>query len=142
MPIVLLRHGSAGNREDWHADDHLRPLDDVGRRQATALADTLSSYPVTRILSSPYARCVQTVEPLAERLGLSIEARGEVADDAVAVAAVSMLRELGDAVAVACTHRALIKALIGPDRSCPKGAAWILEATPDGFEPTVYLPEP
>jgi 8-oxo-dGTP diphosphatase len=142
VPILLLRHASAGDRQDRDEDDHLRPLDDVGRLQAEALAEGLSAYRITRILSSPYVRCVQTVEPLAKLLGLPIEVRGEIADDAVVTAALSLLREVGEAVAVVCTHRAVITALIGPDRPCRKGAAWILEATADGFAPAVYLPEP
>jgi 8-oxo-dGTP diphosphatase len=142
MPIVLLRHASAGERDEWDGDDRLRPLDDLGRVQAAALVEGLSSHRVTRILSSPYVRCVQTVEPLADHVGLPIEVRGEVADDAVAAAALSLLREVADTVAVACTHRAVITALIGQGRPCPKGAAWILEATADGFAPTAYLPEP
>jgi hypothetical protein len=41
-----------------------------------------------------------------------------------------------------CTHRSVITDLIGPDRPCRKGAAWILETTPNGFAPAVYLQEP
>jgi broad specificity phosphatase PhoE len=33
----------------------------------------LGDYRITRILSSPAVRCLQTVEPLAQRRGLPIE---------------------------------------------------------------------
>ena len=48
----------------------------------------------------------------------------------------------GDAVVLVCTHRSVITDLIGPERPCRKGAAWILETTPNGFAPAVYLQEP
>jgi Histidine phosphatase superfamily (branch 1) len=54
-------------------DDRLRPLDKRGRAQALALVEALERYAIERILSSPYVRCVQTVEPLAEARELAIE---------------------------------------------------------------------
>lgn len=56
--ILLLRHGTVGNRNKWEGDDKLRPLDEKGRRQAIEPVDILSHYPIKRILSSPYVRCV------------------------------------------------------------------------------------
>ena len=44
-----------------------------GRRQADAVAAPLAGYPVTRLVSSPYLRCVQTLEPLSARLSLPVE---------------------------------------------------------------------
>ena len=39
MSIFLVRHAKAGKRSHWDREDALRPLDDVGRRQALALAE-------------------------------------------------------------------------------------------------------
>src|SRR5260370_37973533 len=46
------------------------PLSRVGREQAQALAERLSSLNFDAIYSSPLRRCLETAEPLAERLGI------------------------------------------------------------------------
>ena len=65
MAVLVVRHAKAGDRSSWPGADRDRPLSGKGRRQAEALVDTLSDWKPVRILSSPFARCVQTVEPLA-----------------------------------------------------------------------------
>jgi phosphohistidine phosphatase SixA/8-oxo-dGTP pyrophosphatase MutT (NUDIX family) len=71
-PLVLVRHALAGARKNWDGDDEERPLDDRGRKQARVLADVLSGYRPAELISSPSKRCVQTLEPYAERSGLEI----------------------------------------------------------------------
>ncbi len=73
MSLLLIRHATAGDRQAWEADDRVRPVDERGRRQSDALVDTLAGYTIDRIVSSPYLRCVQSVQPLAEARGLEIE---------------------------------------------------------------------
>ena len=65
--LLVIRHGRAGDSSEWEGDDRLRPLDKRGRRQAGALVESLAPFAIARILSSPYDRCVQTVEPLRYR---------------------------------------------------------------------------
>jgi phosphohistidine phosphatase SixA len=116
--IVLIRHASAGDRDEWDGDDRLRPLDEKGRRQSEKLVEQLADAPLARILSSPYVRCVQTVEPLAGARGLPIETLeelGEVADPRAAVGALTA----ADGAAV-CVHGDLVEELLG--RSMKKGA--------------------
>jgi 2,3-bisphosphoglycerate-dependent phosphoglycerate mutase len=69
-PIVyLVRHCEAtGQGQEPGA-----PLSEVGFRQAEQLADWFADREVARIVSSPYTRAFQTVEPLAKRRGLVIE---------------------------------------------------------------------
>ena len=83
MTVLLLRHAVAGHGTDA-PDDHLRPLDERGRRQADRLPDALAGYDVQRVLTSPYVRCRQTVVPLAGSLGLPIEERPELAEGSTA----------------------------------------------------------
>src|SRR5262249_55413614 len=64
-PVYLVRHAKAGSREQWRADDDLRPLTTKGWRQAEGLVEAFADRPLASILSSPAVRCVQTVEPLA-----------------------------------------------------------------------------
>jgi len=106
---VLVRHASAGDRRGWEGDDRLRPLDDRGRRQAAELAEKLRPLEIRRIVSSPYVRCVQTMEPLAAVLGLEVER-----DDRLAEGAGSAAAELvGEEGVAACTHGDVIHDLLG-----------------------------
>jgi 8-oxo-(d)GTP phosphatase len=71
--LLLVRHASAGSRSDWDGDDDKRPLDEKGLRQARRLAELLPHFRPTAILSVPRTRCTQTVEPLADKLGLEVQ---------------------------------------------------------------------
>jgi 8-oxo-dGTP diphosphatase len=106
---ILLRHASAGDRHSWTGDDRLRPLDDKGHRQAAEIAAALRSEEIRRVVSSPYVRCVQTVEPLAAELGLEVELDDRLIEGAGG-AAEPLLEE--DRV-VACTHGDVIHDLLG-----------------------------
>jgi 8-oxo-dGTP diphosphatase len=137
---LLARHASASRRDEWDGDDRLRPLDGKGRRQAEALVETLVELGATRLLSSPYVRCVQTLEPTAARLGLPVEERDELAEGASADEVKALLEELLGSVPVLSTHGDVIEELLGPQRRCKKGAVWMLEV--DGGDARVdrYLP--
>ena len=78
---VLLRHGSAGERSSWAGDDHDRPLDDAGRKQAEALVEVLRAYGVRRVVSSDVLRCLDTVEPYAAAMGLHVETEPLFSED-------------------------------------------------------------
>jgi 8-oxo-(d)GTP phosphatase len=119
VTVILLRHASAGDRHAWTGDDRLRPLDERGRAQATALRDILLARGVTRALSSPYVRCTQTVAPL----GLDIEPDERLAEGAPLQATLDLLAELDNAVA--CTHGDVIENVLG--HGLRKGAAAVLE---------------
>ena len=111
MSVVLLRHASAGDRAEWVGDDRLRPLDPRGRRQAAKLVAPLLELGVTRVLSSSYVRCVQTVEPLAEALGVELELDERLAEGAGRAAALKLFENLDDAVA--CTHGDIVEEVLG-----------------------------
>ncbi|OLT14241.1 hypothetical protein BJF78_19790 [Pseudonocardia sp. CNS-139] len=70
--IVLVRHARAGSRNQWDGDDDLRPLSGSGQEQAQQLGRLLALFGPERIVTAPPLRCRQTVEPLAEALGLPI----------------------------------------------------------------------
>ena len=120
MTSVLLRHAAAGDREDWDGDDFHRPLDARGRRQALEFVELLRPFGVRRVVSSPYVRCVETVEPLAAALELSVELDDRLAEGAGA-SAIDLLREDG---VVCCTHGDIAEALLG--RGLKKGASVVL----------------
>lgn len=126
MSAILLRHASAGDRMLWQGDDRLRPLDERGRRQAEALVALLLPLGVRQVVSSPYVRCVQTVEPLAREIGVEIE-HDETLAEGTGDAATSLLTEAG---VLACTHGDVIEAVLG--HGLKKGSAAVLEPGADG----------
>jgi 8-oxo-(d)GTP phosphatase len=139
---LLVRHGTAGNRKDWEGDDRLRPLDEKGRRQSQALAESLIHYPVKHILSSPFVRCTQTVEPLAERLGLPVIEVEQLAEGATAEDVEGLIDGLGGGLAVLCTHGDVIELIVGPDAPNRKGGFWLVEKGDDRVAPIRYVPPP
>lgn len=67
MTVYLVRHcQSTGQAPD-------APLTPLGHEQAARLADALGDLGIRRIVSSPYTRARQSIQPLAERLGLAVE---------------------------------------------------------------------
>jgi phosphohistidine phosphatase SixA len=140
VALLLVRHGSAGSRSRWQQDDRLRPLDKRGRRQAEGLVDALSGYPIDRIVTSPYARCVQTVQPLALRVGIEIEKREELAEGSGPLGVLGLIHEVAGNTSILCSHGDVILDLIGWERKASKGSTWILELDGDRFAPAVYLP--
>jgi phosphohistidine phosphatase SixA len=127
--VLLIRHTRAGDRADWVGDDRLRPLDERGWRQAEELVDLLSAIPIERIVSSPYDRCVQTVEPLARSRGLAIELREELGEELQMTDGAKLVRTLlGEDVAVCC-HGGLSDAVAGEPQK--KGEVLVLAADAD-----------
>jgi 2,3-bisphosphoglycerate-dependent phosphoglycerate mutase len=53
-------------------------LSESGHRAAQRIADLLQDRGIALIVSSPYTRAVQTVQPLADRLGISIQVDAEL----------------------------------------------------------------
>ena len=75
-PIILVRHASAGPKDESAGEDLLRPLDAEGVLDALLLADLLTCFaPRARVISSPALRCTESVRPYAEGFGGSVEAR-------------------------------------------------------------------
>ncbi len=68
-----MRHARAGSRSHWTGDDRKRPISPKGEKQAAKLVTQFEKLPVSAVYSSPYLRCMQTVEPLARARGLTLE---------------------------------------------------------------------
>jgi broad specificity phosphatase PhoE len=137
VTIHLVRHAHAGKRSEWPDDDLLRPLSERGWAQANHVRKVLDETPVGRIVSSPFVRCLQTVEPLAESLDLTIEQCDALAENAHGDPAYALLLELDAVDGVACSHGDVIPALLrrlvadgmfvdGPLLD-QKGSMWIVE---------------
>lgn len=140
MALYVVRHANAGPRASRDPDER-RPLNEQGWRQAERIADLLAPAGVERILSSRYLRCVQTVEPLAARLGLTIEEHPALAEEAGLEQAWDLLQALAGTTAVVCSHGNILSPILdrvhrrgaeieAAEWSCHKGSVWRLE--PDG----------
>jgi phosphohistidine phosphatase SixA len=129
--LLLIRHATAGDPTAWVGDDRARPVDEGGQAQAAGLVDSLADRPLTRILTSPYLRCVQTAEPLARARGLPLEYRHELGDDARPEEALALMRELAHEPAALCAHGDLIEELLGEELK--KGAVAAVEVTEAGL---------
>jgi phosphohistidine phosphatase SixA len=111
MRLFVVRHVKAGERSRWRGADERRPASKNGHRQAIALADRLEADGVSALISSPALRCVQTVEPLADRLGLKIEIDERLAEGSPFEHALAVVRDAPDR-ALLCSHGDVITDLI------------------------------
>jgi 8-oxo-dGTP diphosphatase len=151
-PIYLLRHAKAGKSAQWSGPDEERPITRRGRRQARRLVERFERLEIGRIVSSPFVRCVQTVEPLAEARGLQVETADELAEETDVEIVLRFLSALGDEPTVVCGHGPEISALVlrfeadGVDlsglRGLAKGSVWVLEREGGRFVSARYLPAP
>ena len=123
--MLVIRHGSAGEREEWNGDDRFRPLDEKGFTQASRLVELLDGYEISRVLSSPAVRCVQTVEPLARAHGLDVAVRDGLAEERQERDGAELVKSLrGEDVAV-CVHGGLSEAAF--DVSQKKAEALVVD---------------
>ncbi|GAA1648894.1 8-oxo-(d)GTP phosphatase [Nonomuraea maheshkhaliensis] len=130
VPLVLVRHGSAGSRSEWQGDDAARPLDADGGSQAATLATALPAYRPETLLSSPSLRCVQTLEPYAAAIGASLKTDPLLSEESQDPDKTPELVGRLSGPAAVCSHGkvlpALIEALSGKDVHLRKGALAVL----------------
>jgi len=139
--MLLLRHASAGEPLSSASLDRARRLDRLGRADARLLPEALAGYPVERVVSSPHARCVETVRAAALARNVEVELREELAPDAPLADTLALLVDAPDASLV-CTHLDVIQRLLGADVACEEGAAWLVEQVEGSVRAIAYLPSP
>jgi len=152
MAAYLVRHAKAGDRDDWKGDDRLRPLTRSGWRQAQALAASFKQEPIDRILSSPYVRCLQTVEPLALQRTLPVEARQDLAEGSGGESVIRLVQQFKGRNIVLCTHGDVVEELLEKliaDRlvsraraNLEKGSTWELDEQNGRITSAKYWPAP
>jgi phosphohistidine phosphatase SixA len=135
--VVLVRHAKAGKRSEWRGDDDQRPLDLVGEQQALRLVTFLRLFAPDRVVAAEPVRCMQTVQPLADELGLPVSPDTSFGDRAWEADADAVhrhahaLAQAGD-VTVVSSQGTAIPGLISrfapevPSTSTRKGAVWVL----------------
>lgn len=78
MQLLLVRHALPHRTEAGEGSDP--ELSEEGRHQARRLPDALARFPVTRLVSSPQRRAVQTAEPVAAARGLDVDIDDRLAE--------------------------------------------------------------
>ena len=142
MPLFLVRHAKAGKRSKWledpanDNDDRKRPLDDRGILQAAALADRLTDFAPTLLLSSPFMRCIQTLEPLGSNISVIVTPDERLAEDNPFEPILELLESCPDN-AVLCSHGDMIPIVtdalerrgmvVTGMRDSRKASVWVLE---------------
>jgi 8-oxo-dGTP diphosphatase len=139
--MLLLRHACAGERLQAASLDRARRLDRIGRADARELPEALAGHVIDRVVSSPHARCIETVGALARGRNLRVEVRDELVPDASVEDVRALLDELPDS-ALVCTHREVIERLFENQQTCEKAGTWLLERRNGRLEPVAYLPPP
>jgi 8-oxo-dGTP diphosphatase len=150
--LRLLRHATAGDRAKWIGPDERRALTKKGRLQAETIAESLRDAGIERVLSSPYDRCIESVEPLGKLVGAPVEISPVLAEEADIDAAYLLIDDLVGANAVICSHGDIIPALINRMMwaglsltsrfYCSKGSIWEVEVEGGKFTSGHYHPPP
>src|SRR5450631_30209 len=116
-PLVIVRHAKAHSRSTWPKADPLRPLNSRGHERAEALTPILAAYGVTRVVTSPSVRCLDTVLPYAVAAGQQPRLRAALSEEGFAeqpdraLYHLTRLLERGNA-AVVCTHGPVLPVLL------------------------------
>lgn len=151
-PLYLIRHAKAGLRSRWRGPDQDRPLTRRGRKQALRLVGRFQGLDLGRIVSSPFLRCVQTVEPLAAARGLPIERAPDLAEETPVGRVRELIGSFAEHVTAVCGHRTELEALIhqlGEEGAAidgslglAKGSVWVLDRERDRIVSARHLPAP
>jgi 8-oxo-dGTP diphosphatase len=141
--ILIVRHGTAGSKSRYKGDDRLRPLDKRGRAQAESLVGQLLAFGADTLYAADRTRCHQTIEPLAEELGVHIQSEPLLTEEAYADDRKAARRRILEIAAAAgtpviCTQGKVIPDLIDwwcardgvrPDKSRNrKGSTWVMSS--------------
>ncbi len=139
--VLVVRHGTAGRKSRFSGNDAERQLDKRGRAQAEALVPQLLAFGASDVYAADRVRCHQTVQPLAQELGVTVHNETSLTEEAYAKNRKrGRLRVLGIAerasTPVICTQGKVIPDLIAwwcerdgvrPDKSRNhKGSTWVL----------------
>jgi 8-oxo-(d)GTP phosphatase len=154
--LLLVRHAQAGERSNWSGEDSLRPLDEVGTAQAEELRVALRCFGPERIFAADNVRCIETVRPLAEELGVPVETEPALTEQAYLAGPDRGMRRIRTIVAlgkriVLCSQGGVIPDAITrlgeedevqlPEVSARKGSLWALSFVDGRLATADYYPD-
>lgn len=119
--LLVARHTRAMKRSAWKSgqgSEATRPLTPIGQKHAKELNKLLAAYGVTRVVSSPWERCMATVRPYAKALGTTIETHDELTEAAHekkprhVYRLIDLLLRKGEAPVAVCAHRPTLPTIV------------------------------
>jgi broad specificity phosphatase PhoE len=150
--FYVVRHAKAGSRGHWTGDDRQRPLSKKGIKQAEALVEILAPFPIAAIYSSPFLRCVQTVEPLARARKLPLKQTPSVAEGHGLAGAMELIGDPKLDEVVLSTHGDIVwelveelvrRRIVKPgEGGFEKGSTWVVDFEDGSFERARFIPAP
>ncbi len=150
--FYVVRHAKAGSRSNWPEDDRLRPVGKKGQKQAEALVSVLEPFPISAVFSSPFLRCVQTVEPLARVRKLPVKQTSMLAEGHGLAGAMQVMGHPKLDHAVLSTHGDIVWELVDElvkqrvikpgTGGFDKGSTWVVELEDGSFTRARFIPAP
>ncbi len=161
--LVIVRHAKAEPRKLWQGSDAGRPITPRGAAAAYALNRELACFSPARLVSSPWTRCLETLELFSWQTGMPIGTAPELTEEAFAEdpdRTWSVVRGRAEecirnsSTTVICMHRPVIGAmfarlrpmcasktlasqLLGSSPYMPTGSAIVLCFANDAEHPTI-----
>jgi 8-oxo-dGTP diphosphatase len=150
--FYVVRHAKAGSRGHWTGDDRQRPLSKKGTKQAEALVDILAPFPISAIYSSPFLRCVETVEPLARSRKLAAKQTPSLAEGHGLAGAMELIGDPKLDEVVLSTHGDIVWELVEElvkqrvvkpgEGGFEKGSTWVVDCEEGSFVRARFIPAP
>ena len=113
VALIVVRHATALKRVAFNGEDLDRPLTAKGQLQAIRVVPILEAYGVSRLVSSPAQRCLQTLLPFSAQSRIKIRPETAFSESAHERAAEVATRRAADlartrkAIAL-CSHRPVL----------------------------------
>ena len=115
--VIALRHGKAVQPDSWDGPDSTRPLLQRGTDEARSVAPGVAAFAPSKLVSSTAARCVATIQPLAELTGKTVTVTDGISQDAWETGVAEVPSEVARRLArgrsvVFCSHGPVLPEII------------------------------
>lgn len=147
-----MRHAKAGSRGHWTGDDRQRPVSKKGIKQGETLVEIFAPFPISAICSSPFLRCVQTVEPLARARKLPVKQTPSLAEGHGLAGVMELIGDPELDEVVLSTHGDIVWELVeelvkrrvvkAGEGGFEKGSTWVVDFEDGSFARARFIPAP
>ena len=120
--------------------------------QAEGLVELLKDANLEVVLSSPYLRCIETVDPVARHFGLQVAQERSLAEGQTGDSIVQLVRRFAGRNVVLCTHGDVLEDLLEhlirdglvarAGAKLEKGSIWALDESAGRLVKARYIPAP